>query len=211
MDYVARYTTIPVPRLHDVFTWQGRTYIVMDYVKGVTLRNIWPRLSQQERRNAIQQLQGYIEQLRSLPPPDPDRVQGIDRKSCYDLRMRGEYGPYDSVDAFHEAWGYKYIPDKYPKHREIFEKVAGRSWRIMLAHGDLGPHNILWRDGKIVAIIDWEFAGWLPEYWDYTRSWKSITPYGSGQEWWDMLQEVIPCYPDELEAEICVDNVLERY
>ena len=36
MDYIARHTTIPVPRVHDVFTWAGRTYIVMDYIKGST-------------------------------------------------------------------------------------------------------------------------------------------------------------------------------
>ncbi|KAF7793920.1 hypothetical protein EIP86_005042 [Pleurotus ostreatoroseus] len=210
MDYIARHTTIPVPRVHDVFTWAGRTYIAMDYIKGSTLRSVWPRLNQEERIASIRQLQGYIEQLRNLQPPNTHRVQAVDGNPCYDSRMRGEYGPYDTIDAFNEAWGHKFVPDKHPEHQEAFKKVAGRPWKIMLAHGDLGPHNILWRDGKIVAIIDWEFAGWLPEYWDYVQSWKAIFPNLDGQEWWRMLWDGIRCYPDELEAELCVDDVLIR-
>ncbi len=184
----------------------------MEYIKAPTLRSVWPKFSQRERLDVMRQLRDYIDQLRDLPLPDPHRVQAVDGKSCYDERMGGEYGPYATIDTFNEAWGYKLIPKKYPEHREVFEKIAGRSWRIIFAHGDLGPHNLLWRDGKIVAVIDWEFAGWLPEYWDYTRIFKVIYPDNpADQEWWKMLQDFIPCYPDELEVEICVDNTLERY
>ena len=28
----------------------------------------------------------------------------------------------------------------------------------MLVHGDYWPGNILWRDGRIVAVVDWEDA-----------------------------------------------------
>ena len=96
---------------------------------------------------------------------------------------------------------------KTPKEDITFDS----SMPLVLTHLDLHPQNLIVSPDGRLWVVDWEFAGWLPEYWDYTRSWKSITPHGSGQEWWDMLQEVIPCYPDELEAEICVDNVLERY
>lgn len=37
----------------------------------------------------------------------------------------------------------------------------------MFTHGDIAARNIIVRDRKIVAILDWEFAGWYPEYWDY--------------------------------------------
>jgi len=38
-------------------------------------------------------------------------------------------------------------------------------------HGDLNPFNILVREGKVVGIIDWEFSGWYPRYWEYTSAW----------------------------------------
>lgn len=38
---------------------------------------------------------------------------------------------------------------------------------IVFTYGDLAARNILVRDGRIVAIVDWEYAGWYPEYWGY--------------------------------------------
>lgn len=42
-------------------------------------------------------------------------------------------------------------------------------YQSLFTHADLCPRNILIRDGKVCAIIDWEFAGWYPEYWEYTK------------------------------------------
>ena len=39
-------------------------------------------------------------------------------------------------------------------------------YQLRFTHEDLGMHNILVEGGKITAIIDWEYAGWYPEYWD---------------------------------------------
>jgi hypothetical protein len=35
VEYIARNTTIPVPRIQDVFTINQKTYIVMDYIKDL--------------------------------------------------------------------------------------------------------------------------------------------------------------------------------
>ncbi|KAK3897337.1 hypothetical protein C8A05DRAFT_48007 [Staphylotrichum tortipilum] len=53
---------------------------------------------------------------------------------------------------------------------------------IVFSHGDIAARNIMVRDGHIVALLDWEFSGWLPEYWEYvfalhgmdTIDWKSL-------------------------------------
>ncbi len=34
------------------------------------------------------------------------------------------------------------------------------------AHNSSSPPNMV-RDGHVVAILDWEYAGWLPEVWEY--------------------------------------------
>jgi aminoglycoside phosphotransferase (APT) family kinase protein len=31
-------------------------------------------------------------------------------------------------------------------------------------------HNILIRDGHVVGILDWEMAGWYPEYWEWCKA-----------------------------------------
>ena len=47
------------------------------------------------------------------------------------------------------------------------------SSQVFFTHGDLTPSNIVlskhsgaWR---VAGIIDWEQAGWYPEYWEYCK------------------------------------------
>jgi serine/threonine protein kinase len=41
---------------------------------------------------------------------------------------------------------------------------------ICFTHGDLRPANIMVKDGRVVAIIDWEMAGWYPEHWEFVKA-----------------------------------------
>ena len=58
--------------------------------------------------------------------------------------------------------------------------------RVRFTHGDLTPRNIIIKDGKIQAIVDWEFAGWYPEHFEYVKffecktdckDWKNFAPH----------------------------------
>lgn len=40
--------------------------------------------------------------------------------------------------------------------------------QIVLTHGDLRLQNIMDKDGFISGIIDWEFSGWYPDYWEFS-------------------------------------------
>lgn len=42
---------------------------------------------------------------------------------------------------------------------------------VLLTHNDLHPRNVTVRDGKVAAILDWELAGFYPEYWEYVKAW----------------------------------------
>lgn len=60
------------------------------------------------------------------------------------------------------------------EHPEWHTPTAG------LTHGDAGIHNVLW-DGRIVALLDWEWAGWgntlLDLSWVYwTIRWRRLPP-----------------------------------
>ncbi|KAM0714212.1 hypothetical protein Q7P37_009999 [Cladosporium fusiforme] len=57
---------------------------------------------------------------------------------------------------------------------------------IRFTHGDLSPRNIIVKNGTIQALIDWEYAGWYPEYFEYVKffecntscdDWKNFAPY----------------------------------
>lgn len=43
------------------------------------------------------------------------------------------------------------------------------------------------RNGHIVALLDWEFAGWYPEYWEYVFSLRGLDNID-----WETLGEHVP-------------------
>jgi aminoglycoside phosphotransferase (APT) family kinase protein len=64
--------------------------------------------------------------------------------------------------------------------REGLEHPIWRTQPYGLAHGDAGLHNLLW-DGRITALLDWEWAGWgtplLDLAWLYwTIRWRRLLP-----------------------------------
>ena len=71
-----------------------------------------------------------------------------------------------------------------------------RDPKIVFSHGDLNLHNIVVKDGDIVALLDWECAGWYPEYWEYIK-FCAASLYD--REWHQFGPTPFPTtYPDEL-------------
>ena len=69
---------------------------------------------------------------------------------------------------------------------------------VVFTHGDLNPHNILVSpDGHVCGIIDWESAGWLPEYWEV-----SVTAILRQRAWGQFMDKGITLgvYAEEVEG-----------
>lgn len=95
-------------------------------------------------------------------------------------------GPFPSVQSFHD-W-FVYLPRPYdravgddpphPMRLELPDDVA-----IVFTHGDLHRSNIVVSsegDPRVLAIVDWGQAGWLPAYWEFCKArWTT----GVGEEW----------------------------
>jgi hypothetical protein len=121
--------------------------------------------------------------------------------ACRDVRIgsSGLFGPFDNVASFHRCLRGGVESDSTC---EVFgakiDSVHSRSYSIRFTHRDLGVPNILIRDGKVVAIIDWECSGWYPEYWEYTKAhYNSVLV----PELYEMLRQHIPRYDAESAAE----------
>lgn len=48
--------------------------------------------------------------------------------------------------------------------------MSAKKYAIVFTHGDFYPRNIMVKDGHVKAIIDWEMAGWYPEYWEFAKA-----------------------------------------
>jgi hypothetical protein len=55
--------------------------------------------------------------------------------------------------------------------RKTLAEVLGSSGdhRIVFTHGDLSPRNVIVKERRVQALLDWEYAGWYPEYWEYVK------------------------------------------
>jgi aminoglycoside phosphotransferase (APT) family kinase protein len=88
--------------------------------------------------------------------------------------------------------------------RDTLVKHQRKDHRIVLAHGDLHQANIMVKDGKITGLIDWEFAGWYPEYWDYV---KFCSSRGGHRDWMDYAKDIFSqSYDDELLSQLALSR-----
>lgn len=202
LKYVAEHTSIPVPKVFNVHYYDDNIYIEMEYVRGMSLEAAWYRghLSQNQKKYIITEVAGYISQLRELEPPQEGIVASASFDEALDHRV-GSYtfGPFTSHEGFHS-----YLRANVPI--EDCNEVIGpevtechtRHYRSCFSHADVAPRNIMVDNGKVSAIVDWQFGGWYPEYWEYTKA-----HYGQidRPEWYDGLENAMERYDDELRAE----------
>ncbi|KAM5493596.1 hypothetical protein MaudMau93_000980 [Microsporum audouinii] len=224
MEFIAKATTIPVPKVFEAKVFEARYIgkkrgerfcIVMEYIPGKPLNVIWNDLSDNQKINICLQIDGYLAQLRTLTG---DRIMAADGGALdvglYEKRF---LGPFDSVKEFHHALG------------KGESNSLGNGHGIHFAHADLAPRNILVDEntGRINAVIDWERAGWYPEYWDfvrmdydrplkremggYTKLWKSLFTRlyeDESSAMQDLVRRTVAPYPDGTRMEPRPDILL---
>lgn len=88
---------------------------------------------------------------------------------------------------------------------EEVAKVHTTSYRTCFTHGDLAPRNIVVRNGRVAAIIDWGYAGWYPEYWEFTKGHYVFFPR---EDWSEHFCQAVPQYSVELIAEQALWEIL---
>ncbi|OAA36782.1 Protein kinase-like domain protein [Beauveria brongniartii RCEF 3172] len=195
---VANGANIPSPRLHSVLSQPHLLEIRMDYVPGQTLEELWPSMSTDEKKSAATQLRGIIQQMQAIEPP-PNYIGRCNGTGVRDTRVRITYdGPVCKDEAEFNEYLISSLFHKIPSVlRTSIRDHLQTDHRIVFTHGDLAPRNIMMQDGKISGIVDWEDAGWYPEYWELI---KFIERPAKGD--WKQYAEIIfpKHYPTELIA-----------
>ncbi|KAL0960515.1 hypothetical protein HGRIS_005552 [Hohenbuehelia grisea] len=207
MAFVRANTSIPVPRPHKtVVDTEGTAYIIMDYVDAPELS--FKSLTKDQQVSLMKQLAGYLDELRSIPPPLKTRLGALDSGPLQDPRM-GTFGPFETCLDFAKNYGYTFLKKvKKPSIEGCLARFMAREHKIVFSHGDLAPHNILAKDGNIVAILDWECAGWCPDYWEAVRGLRSNVCF---PEFSVALRELFGGrYDDEIELEYELENHIFR-
>ena len=198
MRYVREHTTIPVPRVHATTA----ANITMDYIEGITLEKAWNGLSDDERATISDQLRDYISQLRSIKGTYIGGLEGGPAKEGR-LFLR-EGGPF----ATEAEWNDFLLSNLMTQCPDVLKSIVHSQMRtdhdVVLTHGDLVGVNILVRDGRIVAIIDWERAGFYPEYFELVRLFR-------GPNWRiGYYSALVDTFPRRYEPEYLIDQFIGR-
>jgi hypothetical protein len=82
MAYIARHTSVPVPKVYCAFQKRNVTYILMERIKGVNARKIWGPISAKERERLRTQLRVFLAELRSPPHHSPGTSTTSTIRSC---------------------------------------------------------------------------------------------------------------------------------
>ena len=203
MMYIHQHTSIPVPRVIRTYGEGGteREDVIMQHVSGEPLAVAWPRMPEASKQAVIRELAGYVEQLPQLVSPKPGFVGSVSMGSGYDHRFGGDrFGPFDNMEDFHTYILRHNSLDAWKEETDVVQVHSNPNvYATEFTHGDLVPSNIIVKDGKIAAIIDWETAGWFPEYWEYTKIRYQWRPYR--EEYYEAIDRVMVTYPVELRAE----------
>ncbi len=189
MHHVRQLTTIPVPRVHWAFVRDGRRYIVMDRVKGQTLRAA--KISDPSTlHNITQSIISYQRQLEALGASCQSLgswPEGPYRNSYFMPALQEtmvgieEPGVFQSVVDFHKYWRARLGPGAVLLPPE--DSLSGPAVDAVLMHADMNDHNIMVDNGVITAILDWETFGWYPRFWDslllrsgaiWSRPWSEV-------------------------------------
>lgn len=153
-------------------------FTVISRAQGVLLSSVWESLTAQQKSSYADQLVDILKQLRQFTASRPQKVNG-DRlydsvldpcskrvaPTCHKVEFTADEWLENmseeircGIAALHETTDPELVEEKFREIKDNFPSGGP----YVLTHGDLNFTNIIVKDDKIEAIIDWEYAGYLP-------------------------------------------------
>ncbi|KAE8139815.1 hypothetical protein BDV38DRAFT_241251 [Aspergillus pseudotamarii] len=170
----------------------------MDFVPGDPLDNVWEGLNDGQKDVLVEDLRKYVSELRELKGKRIGALNGGPTRLITGYQTVQEEWPFESEGLFNQFQEIQGIDTRMHASQDDDSSQSDDSLQdketrqekaeIVFTHGDLVPRNILVNDkGNITALVDWEFAGYYPKYWEYSRASRETT-----MGWKDFLVRVFP-------------------
>ncbi|OJJ95222.1 hypothetical protein ASPACDRAFT_1860272 [Aspergillus aculeatus ATCC 16872] len=192
---VEQHTSIPAPLCIDKYQEGEDGILIMTTVQGQTLLSVSHRMSYPERRQLSVDLRTVVDQIRKVPNQTSFRFANTLGGAICDQRA-GILGPFNEESDFSSRLLPEYTPTET---REAAALVHTRPHRSFFTHSDLHWTNLMISRGKLNGIVDWEYAGYYPEYWEFTKAMYGIINHPELEKiHWDAFGDL---YKDELEIE----------
>lgn len=164
--------------------------IAMDFIHGSTLTSAWDAFDDRTKEKICRDTWTMIMQWREIPRPADFSYQCLaDGSAATEDPLLKDLGdpptPLNSDEALRERIYQRYLHYFGRRYEHELPGMLPRSSKSVFTHGDIAPQNIMVdQNGQITGIIDWELAGWYPEYWEYANIMKPRRE-DNWQEWMD--------------------------
>jgi aminoglycoside phosphotransferase len=185
--------------------------ILMTRLPGLPLENSNDPLEVDEEGLWLDELGRCLHAMRAWKSPFNEKcICSVAGTSISSQRVPGHsMGPAESERELHEyllspvsSHGFT-STEEYEKTLALARRILNMPHRIVLTHGDLKAHNILVNDeGHLSGFLDWECAGWCPEYWEFTTAMR----FGRNSWWYQVASRLGgDQYLAELECDVALN------
>lgn len=205
MIFVAQATSVNVPRVYALFKDPSGEvgYIVMERIAGRSLESQWLELNEEKKAAIVTKLRKVFQELRKLPSPGGYCSLGKRPLLDYlfwtsDSREKTS-GPFATQAELNSALVRKYrFNNGSPNKANFYSRNLPSIFRNhppVFTHGDFQRKNIILRTAGSTAedvdlvLLDFEFAGWYPSYWEYARALHACGRWED--DWWLRIDEIM--------------------
>ncbi|KAI9710955.1 MAG: hypothetical protein M1820_002392 [Bogoriella megaspora] len=200
---VEKHTSIPAPRALDTIRFRDSSFLLMTGLPGEKIGRMIHTMTDEQLHAAVRDLKEYIAELRQIPNRNGSEYQICNALGGGILDWRIGDSQREELRFRDEARFNQYLTYDLPlgeDARKLILKSHSVKHDIVFTHADLNLRNILVDgSGKISGIVDWECAGWYPEYWEYTKA--HFTVRHTVRWIADVVDQIFPNYRDELQVE----------
>jgi hypothetical protein len=208
MRLVSKHTDVPVPEVlftdfspdeevtdrSDFFKpdfHPPEGMIGMTVIPGIPLEQKWDTLDNEAKESICLQLWDLISKVRNIARPQ--EIEGLYQCAAdgslsrdpmlEDLQKPGR--PISSDSELRARIYERYIQCGGTRYENQLLDMLPPSERSVFTHADIAPRNVMVDEqNSVTGILDWESAGWYPEYWEYAQIMRPAF-WGDWSVWMD--------------------------
>ena len=212
---MARAAGMPVPKMlcYGEHSSDFKISILMTRLPGEELLTLDGDFNAEEEQPWFGDLEKCMSAMRKWKNPfGEEKVCSAIGTQIHSRRVpRHVMGPFEDKKKLHEyllsassSHAFKSL-EEYQATTIEARKIINMDHRIVFTHGDLKAHNVLIDDKlRLTGFLDWETAGWCPEYWDFTTAVR----FSRDDSWWSQGISILS--GDSYKSELKYDRALNK-
>lgn len=196
MDLVSTHTSIPSPKVITTKIGLSNGIIDMTLMPGSSLEKRWDEMNEDTKESVCRQLWTMISQIRDIPRP-PELVDGsfqcmVDGSPTRSLLLEdldpGSPQPLMSGSDIRDRIYQRYLYFGGRLYKDQLPDMLPRADCSVFTHGYIAPRNIMVdEEGLVTGIVDWETAGWYPDYWEYAQIMRPAVKCADWSAWMEKM------------------------